>query len=168
MATASQLVEPGGATLPSSSFPALVRNGTLFVPALAFDGAATETAYWILSMAQYGGGDIAVRLFWYADSSTSGNVLWEVALAAITANTDTQDVETKTVATATSGLDSHLGTNAQRLHYHDIVITGSSLDGLAQHDFAVLRVQRLGADATDTLNAIDALLTGAEVSFTAA
>lgn len=169
MATASQTLEPEAAEFLSTTFPQLVRNGTnIPVSALAFDGAGSldEAAFWKIDLAQFGSGNFTLDFYWYADSGTSGDVKWEAAFAAITADTDTQDVETKSLATAQTVVDSHLGTTAQRLHKCSITL--SNTDSVAQADAGFLRVRRLGSDAADTLNSIDALLERVVVSFTAA
>lgn len=167
MATASQTLEPEAAEFLSTTFPALVRNGTNFpVSALAFDPATDEAAFWKIDAAQFGSGNLTIDLYWYADSGTSGDTKWDAALAAITADTDTQDVETKSLATAQTVTDSHLGTTAQRLHKCSITL--SNTDSIAQGDAVFLRIRRLGSDAADTLNSIDALLERVVVSFTAA
>ncbi len=167
MATASQTLEPEAAEFLASTFPALVRNGTnIPIAALAYDAATDEAAFWKLDVAQYGSGNLTVTIFWYADSGTSGDVVWGAALCALTPNSDTQDIETDSLATENTATDSHLGTTAQRLHSVDITV--SNLDSLAQGDAAFLRVRRLGTNGSDTLNSIDALLERVVVSFTAA
>lgn len=163
MATVSQQLDIGGAQFLSSAFPALVRNGTNFpVVGLAYDAAAAEAAFWYLRATSYGSGNVTVNLHWYADTATSGAVVWGVQLAAITPNTDTQDVETDTLATANTATDTHLGTVGQRLHEVDVTV--SNLDSLANNDAVWLRIYRDAAAGGDTMTG-DAVLTSVVVSY---
>lgn len=163
MATVYQQLEPGAAQLPASAFAALVKNGTnVPVVGLAYDAAADEAAFWHLRAINYGSGNLTVKVLWYADTGSSGDVIWGVQLAAITANTDTQDVETKTLATANTATDTHLGTTGQRLH--EIDVTVSNLDSLANGDEVWVRIYRDADAAGDTMSG-DAVLVGAVVSY---
>lgn len=163
MATVTVELEPAAALFLSSAFPALVRNGTNFpLYALAFDASTDEAAFWTFIATSYGSGNVTVRVFWYADTATSGDVIWEAQLAAITANTDTQDVETKALATLNNVTDTHLGTTGQRLHSADITV--SNLDSLAAGDFVALRLARDANNASDTMTG-DAIVTKVIVSY---
>lgn len=151
MATVKHTFTPQMAEFQSSAFPQLdVVAGTNFpVASLAFDAAATERAYFPFQALNYGSGNLTATLYWYAVSATSGAVMWETALAAITAETDSQDVETKAFATAQQSSDTHLGTTAKRIH--QFAMTVSNLDSLAADDYAILRVSRIGGDGGDTM-----------------
>lgn len=141
----------------------VVEGSSFPVMSLAFDGATAETVYTAFRAASYGSGNLTLTLNWYADSTTSGDVIWSAAIAAITPDTDSQDIETKTFATAQTVTDSHLGTTAQRLHTCAITIT--NLDNIAANDWVALKLARSAADSGDTLNSIDALLVMAELSY---
>jgi hypothetical protein len=80
----------------STAFPGLVQaNGTTIpVAGYAFDAASEEGLFFRFRASDYTSGDVAVSLDWYADSASSGAVVWGAQLAAITPDTDTQDVET--------------------------------------------------------------------------
>lgn len=163
MATVYQLLEPDSAQYLSSTFPQLVKNGTNFpVMGLAFNDAADEAAFWRLEVHRYGSGNLTVDIYWYGDTATTNSVVWGAALAAITPETDTQDVETKALATENTVTDTHLGTTAQRLHR--ATVTVSNLDSLANADAAWLRIRRLGSNGSDTLSG-DAIIERVEVSF---
>lgn len=164
MATVALTLSPGSHTPPSSTFPAPVKNaGTNFpVDGLAFDAAADETTYWRIRMWRYGSGNITIDLDWYADTATSGNVVWGAAIAAITPDTDSQDVETKAFATENTVTDSHLGTTGQRLHRAQITV--SNLDSVAADDMVWLRIRRIGSNGSDTMSG-DAILTNPHVSY---
>lgn len=163
MADVYQQLDPGAAQFLSTAFPALVKNGSNFpASGLAYDAAADEAAFWELRAVQYASGNVTVTLDWYADTATSGNIVWAVQLAAITPDTDSQDVETKALATANTVTDSHLGTTGQRLHR--ATVTVSNLDSLAAEDAVWIRIARDADNASDTMTG-DAILVGATVSY---
>lgn len=157
MATTKRAVYPEEALFQTTAFPQYVRNaGTNFpVTGLAFDAAGTETAYFKFMLQGYGSGNITAKLGWYADTASSGDVRWQVALACITPDTDTQDVETKAFATAHAFTDSHLGTTAQRVMEASQAI--SNLDSAAEGDLVYIKIDRLGGDGADTMTG-DAIL----------
>lgn len=163
MANVVQQFLPDTAQFLSSSFPALTKNGTNF-PAigLAYDATAAENAFWMFRAVNYASGNLTLGLDWYADTATSGDVVWSAAIAAITPDADTQDIETKAFATANTVTDTHLGTTGQRLHRCTITI--SNLDSLAAEDDVWLKIFRDAANAADTMTG-DAILTGATVSY---
>ena len=166
MATVVQPLAPEEAQFLASAFPAYVKaNGTNFpVSGLAYDAASDEAAFWKFRAFNYGSGNVTLALDWYADTGSSGNVVWEAQLAVITPDTDSQDVETKALATLNFVQDTHLGTTGQRLHRASLTI--SNLDSLAADDWVVLRIARdaNGTSATDDMTG-DAILTLATVSY---
>jgi hypothetical protein len=163
VATVYQTLDAAAAQFLSTAFPALVKNGTNFpVAGLAYDAAADEAAFWNLRAVNYGSGNVTVAIDWYADTATSGDVVWAVQLAAITADTDTQDVETKSLATANTVTDTHLGTTGQRLHRASVTV--SNLDSLAANDDVWIRIARDADNASDTMTG-DAILVLATVSY---
>lgn len=169
MATVYQFLQPGEAQFLAANFPALTKtNGTNFpVLGLAYDATTDEAAFWRFVATNYGSGNITLTIYWYADTASSGNVVWEAQLSAITANTDSQDVETDALATLNFVQDAHLGTTGQRVH--SAAITLSNLDSLAASDLCHLRVARdaNGTSATDDMTG-DAILLGVLVSYTTA
>lgn len=163
MADVEIQLDPAAAQFLSTGFPALVKNGANFpVLGLAFDAAADEAAFWVFRAVNYASGNVTVDVEWYADTASSGDVVWAVQLAAITPNTDTQDVETKALATANTVTDSHLGTTVQRLHR--ATVTVSNLDSLAADDDVWIRIARDADNAADTMTG-DAVMVGALVSY---
>lgn len=161
---AKHVLAPEEAQFLASAFPQYVKNnGTNFpVSGLAFDAAADEAAFWKFRAVDYTSGNLTLDLFWYADTATSGNIVWDAQIAAITPETDTQDVETKAFAAISSVTDSHLGTTGQRLH--KATITLSNLDSLAADDIVWLRINRDANNASDTM-AGDAILTLVQLSY---
>ncbi|MFB4275752.1 hypothetical protein ACBJ59_10705 [Nonomuraea sp. MTCD27] len=166
MATVRLYLTPEEAQLAATAFPQFkVNQGTNFpVSGLAYDGAGSsaERAYWKFEPAAYGSGNITCDIVFYNDSSTAGACVWEAALAAITPETDSQDVETKAFATAQQVTKTHPGTTAQRLQRATITIT--NLDAVAAGDEAWLRISRLPGDAGDTSTA-DVILTSVRLSY---
>lgn len=132
------------------------------VTGLAFDAATEEAAFLRTRASSYGSGNWTLSFDWYADTASSGDVVWGASVAAITPNTDTQDVETKAFATETTVTDSHLGTTGQRAH--TISMTVSNLDSVAADDEVYLKVVRKAAAAGDTMTG-DAILTMLDVSY---
>ena len=165
MATVYHNILPENAQFLSTAFPQLVKFlGTNFpVTGLAYDAsAADEGAYWKFPATSYGSGNLTLDIFWYADTASSGDIIWGAQIAAITPNTDTQDVETKAFATAQTALDTHLGTTGQRLH--TIPITISNLDSLASNDIVWLKIYRDSDAAGDTMTG-DGILVYARLSY---
>lgn len=163
MANVTLQLEPGAAQFLSTAFPSAVRNGANFpVFGLAYDAAADEAAFWSFRATNYASGNLTVDVDWYADTTSSGDVVWESQLAAITPNTDTQDVETKALATLNTVTDTHLGTTGQRLHR--CTITASNLDSLAIDDVVWLRLARDANNAADTMTG-DAILVKVTVTY---
>jgi len=158
-------LDPAGGAMRSTAFPALVQaNGTnIPVRGLAFDAASDEAAFFRFRTANYDSGDLTVDLAWYADTASSGAVVWGAAIAAITPNTDTQDVETDSLATASTTTTTHLGTTGQRLHRTSVTV--SNLDSVDSDDHVVLQVYRDADNGSDTM-AGDAILVGVSVSWT--
>lgn len=164
MATITHQFTPDDAAAVASNFAAYrVRQGTNFpVPGLDFDAATDEDAYFYFTATGYGSGNLTVTVQWYADSASSGDVIWGAQLACITPNTDTQDIETDALATANTATDTHLGTTGQRLHSVDITV--SNLDSIAAGDYVVLRLYRDANAAGDTMTG-DATVVGVNVSY---
>lgn len=140
-------------------------DGTNFpVSSLAYDASTDETAYLRWTAINYGSGSLTCTIRWYADTASSANVVWGAALAVITADTDSQDVETKAFVTANTVQDTHLGTTGQRVH--TCAITISNLDSLAANDEVWLKIYR-DADSTAATDdmAGDALLLSVTLSY---
>ena len=161
-------LRPASALFQTSSFPQYLKNAGTNGPVewLAYDAAATESAYWELEAFGYPGSapDVSVAIVWGAATATSGVVRWEVALAAITPETDTQDPETKSYGTAVTVDDTHLGTTAKRLMRATVTLSGASLNSLAGEDEVWVRVSRIGGNAADTLTG-DAWLKKVRLSY---
>jgi hypothetical protein len=164
MATIYQQFLPEEGQPLSTLFPQYVKNnGTAFpVSGLAYDAATKETIFFKWHATSYGSGNLTLQLFWYADTASTGDVIWGAQISAITSDTDTQDIETKALATANTVTDTHLGTVGQRLHQCSITIT--NLDSIASGDVVWLAVYRDSAAGGDTM-AGDGILVEALLSY---
>lgn len=164
MATVRHVFEPGDATFPTSNpaAPTLVQGSSFPVPGLAFDATTQETCFFSFPAISYGSGNVTVTVDWYADTASANGVTFGASLAAITPNTDSQDVETKSFATENTASDTHLGTTGQRVHSFDITV--SNLDSLAAGDEVTLRLRRVPSDGGDTMTG-DAIVTRVIVSY---
>lgn len=166
MATVYHQFAPGDALFPTSNpaAPTLVQGTNFPVDGLAFDGGSTdELCYFKFRAVSYGSGNVTVDVYWYADSASSGNVVWGAQISAITANTDSQDIETDAFDTAATAQDAHLGTVGQRLHH--IAVTVTAVDSLAANDYVTLRVYRDASDTTNDTMTGDAIITLVVVSY---
>ena len=159
MATVTQVFSAGDFSPDLSNTAGfVVSNGTNYpVPSWSFDAGTDEAMYIVFRATNYGGsGNLTIKVIWYADTATSGNVIWAAQIAAITPNTDSQDVTPDALGTENTVTDSHLGTTAKRLH--EASITLSNLDSLAADDYVTLKIRRDADNASDTM-AGDALMT---------
>lgn len=159
MSTVVQDLFPGPYALPASAFaaPAVMAGAHFPLPVLRFDASTDESVYLFWRAHNYGSGDLSIDLEWYAESETTGDVVWEAAVAAVTPNLDAVDIEAKSFGAAATATDTHLGTTAKRLHRVTIALPESDLDALVAGDWCVLRIARDANAAGDTL-AADALL----------
>lgn len=166
MATVRLYLAPEEASFLASSFPQFVKNnGTNFpVTGLAFDASTAENAFWKFDPIGYGSGNITCDVIWYADTSTTSThgVTWQVAIAAITPGTDTQNVETKAFATAQQASTDLGSADAQKLMKTTVTI--SNLDSVAAGDEVWLRLTRLVSDANDDLTG-DAIVTSIRLTY---
>jgi hypothetical protein len=151
MATVYQVLAPEEAVYLGSAFAQYDKvNGTNFpVTGIKYDAASTENAFWKLNAVNYGSGNLTLTLLWFADTATSGDVVWDTQIAAITPNTDSQDVTTDGLTTANTVTDSHLGTTGKRVH--SIAVTISNLDSIAANDIFWVKITRDVGDAADTM-----------------
>lgn len=158
---------PTDSELPAANFPAkTVINGTTSYKVLQFDDTTDETCYWLFQLQNYLSGLLTVTIYWYAASSSSGSVVWEASIAAITPNMDSQNTETKDVAASDYVQTTHPGTTVKRML--SSVITITNLNSLANGDILILKLNRdaNGTRATDDLTG-DANVAFVTVTYTA-
>lgn len=164
MATVVHEFQPQDAVPATSNFATFdATAGTNFVvPCLDFDASTEECVFFFFGATAYGSGNLTVQVQWYADTASSGDVIWGAQLACITPNTDTQNIETKAFGSANTVTDSHLGTTNQRLHSADITL--SNTDSIAAGDYCVLKIYRDADAGGDTMTG-DASLVKLVVSY---
>ncbi len=149
---------PHAAEFPASNFPQITQINQR--PALAFDAATDETAYWTDVAPQGLTGTITVYIHYAMASATSGNVIWQGAVEAISdgdatdldsaTSFDTQNSSATTAVPGTSG-------------YVDVVsITMTNADSLAAADLYRLAINRDANNGSDTASG-DAYLLAVEL-----
>lgn len=143
----------------NTAFPNLVKTPGTNIPVagFAFDAATQENIFFRFRASGYASGNVNIDLDWYADTASTGAVVWGAQLAAITPDADTQDIETDTLPAVTTVTDTHLGSVGQRLHRCTITLTGTALDSLATDDMVSLCISRQAANGADTMTG-DAIL----------
>ena len=141
-------------SLPATSFIPASTNGAQFVahlhnsltrPALAFDAGADEfvVSVPLVMPASYAAGDVKVDIFFYSASANSGTAAWNVTLEAITASTDTLDLEaTSSLPAVTAGTHSIDSTTAGDLRKVSITLSATSKDSVAAGDQMRLGLSR--------------------------
>ena len=137
---------PNSAEFPSSAFPQLTQINQR--PALAFDAATDETAYWTDVAPQGLTGTITVLIYYAMASATSGNIIWQAQLEAVTDGDATDLDSTTSFDTANSSATTAVPGTAG---YIDVVsITMTNADSLAAGDYYRLSVNRDANNASDT------------------
>ena len=157
MATGTILLPIGSALLPDgttdNAAPGIVAVKSsasaptpYFLQAL-FDASTEEMLFWSFRMpANYSSAPV-LKLLWKMASATSGNVVMEAHLMAVTPG-DSQDVDADGFATVnTSSATSVPGTAG---HLKEISLTLSNADSVAAGDLVVLRVARDAGSGSDT------------------
>lgn len=137
---------PHSAEFPSSNFPQITQINQR--PVLAFDAATDETAYWTDVAPQGLTGTITVLIYYAMASATSGNIIWQAQLEAVTDGDATDLDSTTSFGTANSSATTAVPGTAG---YIDVVsITMTNADSLAAGDYYRLSVNRDANNASDT------------------
>lgn len=171
MATGTINLTPGSAILPdgaaSNLAPAMQRvksSGTapgVYLIQLAFDASSEEWCTWQFRMpADFASAPVAVVSF-KMTSATSGGVVWDVRVAAVTTG-DSTDVDAKVFGSANTATGTAPGTAGYLL---DTSVTLTNADSVAAGDFVVIRLARAAADGSDTATG-DAECVGMALTYT--
>lgn len=164
---ATQNLYPGAELYPSSAYASyIVVFGTNFPYAgVWFAGGSSDSkCYFLVDTSLYISGNLTVDIFWVVDGSvTSGTVKFGARIAAITPDTDSQDISTKSFGTQATVIDTHLGTIAKRVHKATITI--SSLDSLAASDYCVMEIVRVASDITNDTITDGVIITQISVTY---
>ncbi len=137
---------PHSAEFPSSNFPQITQINQR--PVLAFDAATDETAYWTDVAPQGLTGTITLLIYYVMASATSGNVIFQAQLEAVTDGDATDLDATTSFDTANSSATTAVPGTAG---YIDVVsITMTNADSLAAGDYYRISVNRDANNASDT------------------
>lgn len=145
MATRAVLL-PEAAHYPSSNFPQLTQINQR--PALAFDAATDETAYWTLIAPQGLTGTQMLVVTYAMASATSGEVILAAAVEAVS-DGDTTDLD------ATTSFDTANTATAATVpgtagYIDQVSITLTNADGMAAADYVRLAISRDADNGSDT------------------
>ena len=129
---------PFGAEFPASNFPQLLMSNRR--PALAYDAATDETAYWSFVAAQGLSGTLTLIITYAMVSATSGTVGFQAQLEAIAAG-DAMDTDAATSfdavnnssSTTVPGTAGYIGQNT---------ITMTNADAIAAGDYVRISLNR--------------------------
>ena len=140
---------------PASNFATLDTRNSVLV--LEFDAATEESAVFVgvINEAATLTSGLVVRIWWMADTATSGDVRWGVQFERTGTDLDADSYDTAAQVTSTASGTSGIESVAQ--------ITITTVDSLAAGDRFRLRVYRVAADATNDTMLGDAQLTAVEV-----
>lgn len=128
---------------------------------LLFDQTADEWCTWQFRMpADYASSPVAVVSFKMA-SATSGGVVWDVRLAAVTTG-DATDVDAKGFGSANTATGTAPATAGYLV---DTPVTLTNADNVAAGDFVVVRLCRVGSSGSDTATG-DAECVGLALTYT--
>jgi hypothetical protein len=140
---------------PSTNFATLDTRNQILV--LEYDAATQESANFIGLIPEGASltDGLTVRLWWMADTATSGNVRWGVSFEAVGTDNDSDSFSSVTEATGAANGTSGIETVTS--------ITATAIDSLAAGDRFRLRVARISADANNDTMTGDAQLVAVEV-----
>lgn len=137
-------LNPASAKLPSSN-PARIDNGETNAR-LLFDASTDQSATWQFVMPQDYGSALKIRLVYSLASATSGNVIWNVSVMAVTPG-DSADINTESYDTTNASTEAVPGTAG----YLDTAsITLSNADSAAAGDFVKIKIARDADNGSDT------------------
>lgn len=146
---ASMFVGDGDAQLVAGDDPCgvVAHNGAM---ALSFPDGSDESAavsQWVEMPSAFASGTLKGRVFYYAESATSGDFDLEGYLQAVTPGSDTLDLEAATSWDSANQADLPASGTAGDLLYADVTFTNK--DGVAPGDLFRLGLRRDSDDATD-------------------
>lgn len=156
MATVYRTLPIEAAIFRATQFPELnKRNGTGIsapfpIRSLAFDAASVERAYWVFRPTALGGTNVfTVEIDWFAESATSGSVVWGVQGYASTPNVDDVDLESRNLGVQSSTTTAHPGGTGQR-HIRS-TITGLDAGSAVNNDVVFIGLERIASNPSDTM-----------------
>ena len=140
---------------PATAFATIDTRNSVMV--LEFDAATEESSTFVgvIPEAANLASGLIVRLWWMADTATSGTVSWAASFEDAGTDLDADSFDTAAEVTSTANATSGIETVAQ--------ITITTIDGITAGDRFRLRINRKAADATNDTMAGDAQLVAVEV-----
>jgi hypothetical protein len=171
VATGTVNLTPGAAILPDGSTsnlaPAMQRvksSGSapgIYFLQLAFDAGTDEWCTWQFRMpADYASSPVA-KVQYKAASATSGDVIWDVRICAVS-DGDSTDIDAEVFASANTATVTVPGTAG---HLDEASVTLTNADSVAAGDFVVVRLCRTGSSGSDTATG-DAEFIGMAITYT--
>lgn len=137
---------PQSAEYPASNFPQLLLVNRRFV--LAFDAATDESCYWTGVAPQGLTGTLTLVVSYIMASATSGDVVWDAAVEAVTdgdaTDLDAGDSFDTTNAATAATVPGTAG------HIDQVSITLTNKDSIAVGDYFRVRLNRDANNAADT------------------
>lgn len=143
MATTRYSFTPFGAEFPSTNFPQLLLNNRR--PALAFDASTDETCYWTFVAPQAVTTPLTAIVSYCMASATTGNVVFQAQLEAITTGDSTDTDATTSFDTVNNSGQSSVPATAGFLKQVSITLTNN--DSITAADYVRLSLNR-DADST--------------------
>lgn len=162
MARTVAFLTPGGAETKTSTFPQPGRtsDGSGARPYLGYDASTDEAAYWTIPCPVGFTAPFTIVATYAMASATSGNVIVDATIEAITDgdsmdtdNTESLDTANTSAATAVPGTAGNID---------QISITCTNGDSVAAGDYVRIRFRRVGSSGSDTATG-DLNLYGIEV-----
>ena len=140
---------------PATAFATIDTRNSVMV--LEFDAATEESSTFVgvIPEAADLASGLIVKLWWMADTATSGTVRWAASFEDTGTDLDADSFDTAVEVTSTANATPGIETVEQ--------ITITTIDGLTAGDRFRLRINRKGADATNDTMAGDAQLVAVEV-----
>lgn len=137
---------PNAAEFPSSNQAQLTQINQR--PALAYDAATSEAAYWTDIASQGLTGTLSLIISFAMASATSGNVVWRVQIEAIT-DGDAADLDS-TTSFDTANSSGAVAVPGTAGYIKQATITLTNADSLAAADYYRISVDRDAANGSDT------------------
>lgn len=157
MAKTRAVLSPLSAEFPTSNFPALTVVNTR--PALAYDAATQETAYWTFIAPQGLSGALSCVLTLIGNAAGTNSTYWEVAVEAITSADATDLDSAASFDTVNTG---NVAMPATQGHMVQVSITLTNADSIAAGDYVRVSIARDADNGSDNF-AADAFLLAVEI-----
>lgn len=162
MARTVAFLSPGGAETKTATFPAPGRSSDASGarPYLAYDAATDEAAYWTLAVPSGFTAPFTAVISYAMASATSGDVIWDVTVEAITTGDSTDTDAAESLDTANTATANTVAATAGFMKQVSVALTNG--DSSAAADYVRIRIRRVGSSGSDTATG-DAFFLGCEL-----